>query len=338
MSKIGIIVNPFSGKDLRRVTTQAEVVDYQSKIKKVLRMIEAMKKFRVERVFLMPDSCFLNYTIAEQANKDSDSGLKTEILDFMPTDQPEDTVKAVMKMKDLGVNCLIVVGGDGTSRLVAGADLEIPMIPVSTGTNNVYPKSWEGTTAGVAAAYISQNGTGVVHLEKDKRIDIYINNRFVDIALVDAVLTNIPYIGSKIVSSVEDMREIVVCRCSPELIGFSSLVGSLRICEEDDDFGYRLLLDEKGTTYLASISSGQLVNIAYSELEKLDIGMEYVSRPDYDGTVALDGERTITFKRGDEIKFVIDRKGPLSVDVKEILCEAVQNGFFQMSPTSISRV
>lgn len=78
---------------------------------------------------------------AEQANKDNDSGLKTEVLDFMPTDQPEDTVKAVEKMKDIGINCLIVLGGDGTNRLIAGTDLEVPMIPVSTGTNNVYPKS-----------------------------------------------------------------------------------------------------------------------------------------------------------------------------------------------------
>lgn len=110
--------------------------------------------------------------------------------------------------------------------------------------------------------------------------------------------------------------------------------GSLRICEDDDDFGYRLKLDEKGKAYVAPINSGQLVKIAYSELERLNIGMEYVCCPDYDGTIALDGERTITFKRGDGIKFIITKQGPLKVDVKKILYEAVKNDFFQVDPLS----
>lgn len=87
------------------------------------------------------------------------------------------------------------------------------------------------------------------------------------------------------------------------MIGFSSIVGSLRICEDDDDFGYRLKLDEKGKAYVAPINSGQLVKIA------------------------LDGERTITFKRDDKIKFIITKQGPLKVDVKKILYEAVKNDF-----------
>lgn len=329
MNKIGIIVNPFSGKDLRRIISQATAIGHDEKIKKVTRMINGMKSFGIERVYLMPDSYGLNSSIAAITNYEKDTVLSVEVLDFEPIDQPEDTIKAVEMMKEKGVDCLIVLGGDGTSRLVAKTNLEIPIIPVSTGTNNTYPKFWEGTTVGIAAAYISKNKTEENLPPKDKRIDIYINNHFTDIALVDAVVTNIPYVGSKVISSMDEMKEIIVCRSSPESIGFSSIVGTINICEDDDDFGCRLKIGEGEAATLAPTSSGQMVEIRYSDFHQMTIGSEHVTRPDYDGTIALDGERTITFRGGDNLKFIITRNGPRKVDVCEVLCKAVKDNFFK---------
>jgi predicted polyphosphate/ATP-dependent NAD kinase len=51
-----------------------------------------------------------------------------ELLDFIPTDQPEDTVKAVEMMKSKGIDCLIILGGDGTCRLDARTDISVPVI------------------------------------------------------------------------------------------------------------------------------------------------------------------------------------------------------------------
>jgi predicted polyphosphate/ATP-dependent NAD kinase len=52
-----------------------------------------------------------------------------------------------------GVACVIVIGGDGTSRVVAKGSQEMPLIPLSTGTNNAFPRFLESTLAGLAAGY-----------------------------------------------------------------------------------------------------------------------------------------------------------------------------------------
>lgn len=329
MGNIGIIVNPFSGKDLRRITSQASNVGNNEKAIKVVRMINCMKGFGIEKIYLMPDNYSVNANIASIVNKESASAPMVELLDFIPTDQPEDTIKAVEMMKNLGIDCLIVLGGDGTCRLVAKTDIAVPIIPVSTGTNNVYPEFWEGTTVGIAASYIARNGLGS-NLRRGKRIEVYINEGFADIALVDAVTTNLPYVGSRVVTRTDDIKEVVVSRCSPDLIGFSAIAGSIKICEDDDDFGYRLRIVKEGASTLTPISPGKLTEISYSGFERMDIGTEYITCPDYDGTIALDGERTVSFRKGNQIKFIIKRNAPLKVDVMKTLYEAVENGFFQV--------
>lgn len=198
-----------------------------------------------------------------------------------------------------------------------------------TGTNNVYPEFCEGTTAGIAASYIACGNMGS-RLKRGKRIDVYIDNQFTDIALVDAVVTNIPYTGSRVVTDIENIKEIVVCGCSSDAIGFSSMIGCVKICEDDDEFGYRLKLAKEGTTVLTSVSPGQLVNITYSELVKIDLEEKYLVCPDYDGTIALDGERTFTFRKGSQIEFVINRKAPYKANMKKILYEAVNHKFFHV--------
>ena len=250
MFNIGIIVNPYSGKDLRRITSQADNVSNNEKVIKVVRMINSMIKFGIEKVYLMPDNYMLNANIASTIRKDKNINLAVQILNFEPTDRPEDTIKAVQMMKSLNIACLIVIGGDGTCRLVAMTDINIPIIPVSTGTNNVYPQFWEGTTVGIAASYIALNEQSCCFL-KSKRIEIFKNGKLCNIALVDAVITDIPYVGSKVVSEICNIKEIIVSMCSPSSVGFSAIVGTLVDCDERDEFGYRVKVDGYGTPVLA---------------------------------------------------------------------------------------
>ena len=55
----------------------------------------------------------------------------------------------------MGVGCLITLGGDGTNRVVAKACGDIPLVPISCGTNNVFPYMVEGTVAGLAAGLVA---------------------------------------------------------------------------------------------------------------------------------------------------------------------------------------
>ena len=58
-------------------------------------------------------------------------------------------------MSEQGCRVIIVLGGDGTHRLVAHACEEIPLVCISTGTNNVFPRFLESTVAGMAAGALA---------------------------------------------------------------------------------------------------------------------------------------------------------------------------------------
>ena len=56
----------------------------------------------------------------------------------------------------------------------------------------------------------------------------------------------------------------------------------------------------------------------------------YIFTKDYNGTIALDGERTVSFRAGDEIKVVVTRNGPLRAELSKVMDEAVKKGFFRL--------
>ena len=56
-------------------------------------------------------------------------------------------------MREAGCGALVVLGGDGTQRAVAKAWRDAPLVPLSTGTNNVFPLHVEATAAGLAAGW-----------------------------------------------------------------------------------------------------------------------------------------------------------------------------------------
>ena len=57
----------------------------------------------------------------------------------------KDSTRASEILDNMGVACIITLGGDGTNRVVAKACKETPLLPISTGTNNVFPFMIEGT-------------------------------------------------------------------------------------------------------------------------------------------------------------------------------------------------
>ncbi len=333
MSKVGIIANPYSGRDLRRLTTRASNISHNEKTRKVLRIIHALEAYGIEKVYLMPDSYNLNSGIVRVHEAEGNSYLQIELLDYLPIDKPEETIMAADMMVNRGIGCLIVLGGDGTNRLVARCEMDIPVISVSTGTNNVYPSMLEETTAGIAAAYLASGNSRNGFLKRSKRIEVYINDELADVALVDASVTEVPFIGSKVVPGIDEVKDIVACRCGPDLIGSSSVIGSVAICEEDDDFGYHTRVGEKEINTLAAFSSGQIVEVYQSRPNRMHLGDPCAIHPDFPGTIALDGERTLLFRKNDELKFVITRKGPIKGNVREVLYQAVRDGFFMLEPS-----
>ncbi len=151
MTTIGIIANPASGKDIRRLVSHATVIDNNEKVNIIERIILGAQTFGVKKIYVMPDSFMMGYKVTEKLELSGELKVDIEILDMKIKASPKDTQTAAALLEEMQVGCIVVLGGDGTHRLVAKSINKVPLIGISTGTNNAYPKMLEGTVAGMAA-------------------------------------------------------------------------------------------------------------------------------------------------------------------------------------------
>ena len=295
MASIGIIANPASGKDIRRLVSYATTIDNQEKVNIVKRIVLAAQAMGVDTFWFMPDTFQIGWTVISER---------------------------------LRVGCIVVLGGDGTSRAVAKGIEQVPILPLSTGTNNVYPEMIEGTVAGMAAAAVAQFADPSICCMRDKQIEVRRNGALTDIALVDAVISDDLWIGSKAIWDPAKIRRIFVTRCHPANIGFSTAAGCLEIVTDTDDYGLAVKLEAPGKKIIAPIAAGILseLEIAQAKRMPLDCPEELVLEDAC--MIALDGERELRGQRGDTLTFTVTKNGPWRVQAKKALEEAVRQNLF----------
>jgi predicted polyphosphate/ATP-dependent NAD kinase len=329
MSTIGIIANPASGKDIRRLVSHATVVDNNEKVNIVKRIILAAQGAGVTGVMVMPDTFLIGYKAQEDLKGSRELHIPIEILDMRVKGSVEDTILAAKLMEEKGVQCIIALGGDGTSRAVAKSITVTPLISISTGTNNVYPEMLEGTVAGIAAAAVSTRTSNLGQsCRRDKRIEIYKGGKMLDIALVDCVISKQTYIGSRAIWNPEDIQRVIVSRANPASIGFSTIVGVKKIVGEDDNFGASINVNTGENELVAPIAAGTMKEIRVDEPVIHPLEEMFSMTMDYKGIMALDGERELPFKKGETYHFKISRDGPYRVNIKRTIESAQINGFF----------
>lgn len=329
MTSIGIIANPASGKDIRRLVSHATVIDNGEKTNIVERIILGAQALGVDRVYIMADFHKMGDRVKRDLTISRELKCEIVVLDMINFNSMKDTLNATEILEKNNVGCIVTLGGDGTNRAVAKALKDTPIITISTGTNNVYPVMLEGTIAGMAAAAVASNRFDKsVYSLKDKRIEIYKDNQLIDIALVDAVISNDAFIGSKAIWEMESIEKIFVTRSHPASIGFSSVVGCKKTIVPEDDFGAYINVNTNGSTVLAPVAAGVLEPIAIDEPVIIGFDDEFVYIANDSGTIALDGEREIEFSKGQSFTFKINRNGPYHVDVVKALQTAQKNGFF----------
>ena len=160
MATVGIIVNPHAGKDIRRLISAAGQTSDAAKIGVLRRVAAGALEQGVARLLLSSDS----HHLAERALE----GLvgPTELLESPLTGSHLDTISAATEMWKRGADVVVVLGGDGTCRDVATGWPQVPLIAISTGTNNVFPSNVDGTSAGVAAALVA---SGEIDLDEVSR-------------------------------------------------------------------------------------------------------------------------------------------------------------------------
>jgi predicted polyphosphate/ATP-dependent NAD kinase len=321
---VGIIANPASGKDIRRLVAHGSVFDNQEKVNIVRRVLLGLQATGVDEVFFMPDY----FGIGRRAREGLKLSLETSFLDMRLRVNQEDSTRAATLMREMAVGCIVVLGGDGTNRVVAKGCGAVPLMPISTGTNNVFPTMIEGTIAGLAAGVVASR---IIEPDRvtnsNKRLEIERGGSLIDIALVDVVVYDDVFVASRAVWDMSKVREVVLARAAPDSIGLSSVGGCLYPDSLDERHGVHITLGSGDRQVVAPIAPGLVARVSIEDcrLIELEDKVKVKHRP---SILALDGEREVELGREDRIDIRLTSNGPRVIDVKRALKEAARRGFF----------
>ncbi len=321
MSLVGIIANPASGTDIRRLVAYGSVFNNQEKVRMVRRILLGLEAAGVKQVSYMPDF----YGIVDRAVSGIQSSMDISALTFEAKADQRDSTRAAEILAQSGAGCIITLGGDGTNRVVAKGAGQVPILPVSTGTNNVFPYMIEGTIAGLAAGLIAAKkvppGEGTF---SSTRLEIVIEDRPVDIAIVDAVVCDDVFIGSRAVWKLDKIRQVFLNRARPSSIGFSSIGGMIKSIAADEPAGLHLKLGANGRPITAPIAPGVVETVSVDTAEAMSIGQDaaILFNP---CIIALDGERELEVKKGWKAAVRLSTGGPVVVDVERVMAFATRH-------------
>ncbi len=320
MSLVGIIANPASGKDIRRLVAFGSVFDNQEKVRIVRRVLLGLAAVEVSQICYMPDY----FGIVERALARVKVPAQASALQFKIQNSPEDSIRAAQIMAQMGATCIVTLGGDGTNRAVVKGTASVPILPISTGTNNVFPAMVEGTIAGLAAGLVARK---LVALSESActhtRLDVVVDGQPVDLALVDAVVYDDVFIGSRAVWDMSKVRTIFLNRAQPDNIGLSSIGGQVHPVSPDEPAGLCLDLGDCGRPVIAAVAPG-MVRKVYLQNQQVMSMDEEIAIGLTPSVLALDGEREIEIRKGQRAAVRLCRKGPMVVDVARTMNAAMK--------------
>jgi predicted polyphosphate/ATP-dependent NAD kinase len=234
-------------------------------------------------------------------------------------------------MAQIGVGCIVTLGGDGTNRAVAKGCGHVPLVPISTGTNNVFPTMVEGTLAGLAAGVVA---IGLVNADAvlcaSKRLEVYLDGEFRDIALVDVAVSKGPFVASRAIWDMTSLHEVFLTRAEPMSLGISAIGSRLQPVSMTDDAGLYFRIGPGGSTVQAPVAPGLVSSVSIAEWRRLPLGQRVEIRH-HPCTIALDGEREFSVLRGQGVEIVLSDQGPRVVQIETALSEANRQGMFRRS-------
>lgn len=326
VSAVGIIVNPHAGKDIRRLTSASGQTSDAVKIGIMRRVAAGALEMGVDRVVLSSDT----HHLAERAVAGLDGDI--EFIESPRTGSHLDTVAAAQAMWKAQVGAVVVLGGDGTCRDVATGWPDAPLVAISTGTNNVFPSTVDGTTAGVAAALVA---TGAVDVDtvgrQAKRVSLTISDParpgiVHDHALVEAALIDTAFVGARAVGDPTTIRWVVACIANPASTGVASIAGRVHPIGRDEPGGVLIRLGPGGRRVRVPLAPGTFATLEVAAVEPLSPSTS-IDLPG-GGVLAYDGERTTPVHADATVTVSIEQSGPRLLDVDMTLAIAARDHRF----------
>ncbi|XVQ06799.1 ATP-NAD kinase family protein [Spirillospora sp. CA-255316] len=346
MTAVGIVANPASGRDIRRLVAGASVFPTSEKANMVRRMLTALGIAGVETVLVSVDLAGISGSVLRGVQnrpaKDTPWPQVRFVDDDAITESAEDTTNAVRRMVTAGAEVIICLGGDGTARVAAtamfsGSGRDVPLLSLSTGTNNAFPQMREATVAGLAAGLVA---TGAVDrgiaTTRASALEVRTGDR-TELGLVDVAVSTAAYVGSRALWRPDALTELYCTFAEPDATGLSSIAGLLCPSPRDKPDGVmvRLCPVERAPTVVhAPIAPGLVLPVGVAAWRPLRAG-EQVAIGTTRGVVAFDGERELELASTTGATVRLREDGPLVVDVAAAMSQAAQAGLFRRDRTAV---
>ena len=330
---VGVVANPVSAHDIRRITANAGSLQIADRANIVLRVLAGLAAAGVSTVLIMPDRKGITSLLERNLARERNLGRslpEVRILDMAVTTTVDDTLRATAAMVDAGVAAIVVLGGDGTHRAVVRHCGKVPLAGLSTGTNNTFPEMREPTITGLATGlYASGAVSADEALLPNKVLEVQINDgERSDLALVDVVVSAERFVGAKALWRTDHLHELFVTFADPEAIGMSAVAGMVRPVGRRDPRGLHVTLAPGAApTVRAAIAPGLIEPVAVAAVEPLRPD-ETVAIAHRGGVVALDGERELELRSGDRLTVTLRCDAFRSIDVPRCMRAAADRGLF----------
>ena len=342
MTAVGIVANPASGRDIRRLVAGASVFPTAEKANMVQRMLTALAAVGVATVYVSVDLGGISAKVLRAVRHRPATAAPWPEVRFVDDDtitgRAEDTTNAVRRMVAAGAQVVICLGGDGTARVATAALLDgpghdVPLLPLSTGTNNAFPELREATVAGLAAGLVA---TGAVDpalaTSRASVLEVSYGDR-TEPALVDVGVSTARHVGARALWDPAALTELYCTFAEPDAVGLSAVPGLLCPSPRDKPDGVALRLcpvEAAPTVVHAPIAPGLVLPVGVAAWRPLRVG-ERLEVATTAGVVAVDGEREIELHGGATAAVRLRGDGPLRVDVTAVMDLAARSGLFRRS-------
>ena len=318
-----------AGRDVRRLAARATNMTHEAKRDLVARIAAGADAVGVRDIHVAQEP----FRIATAALSLMPLQANIHVAQTPLNHDARDTETAVRAFLEAGVDTIVTLGGDGTNRAVARVAPDINLIPLSVGTNNVFPTLVEPTTAGMVAGLVAagrlESAAGYAAVRKRcKLLQVRLSKGGTDVGLVDAALLARDVVGNMLPFDAKRLRRLFLTRSEPDAIGTSAIGGLVDAVDADDDCGLLVELggddDGEGSVVNAPLSPGLFSRVEIAAARRIPLDTPVLFRGP--GVLALDGDRDHRLGKSDAATLRIRRDGPWVIDVPAAMRLAVREG------------
>jgi hypothetical protein len=332
-----------SGRDVRRLAAHASNMTHEAKRDIVARVAAGADAMGAATLHVTREP----FRISAAAVENMPLRARVNVIDNPVRNTATDTERTVADFLAAGCRVIVSLGGDGTNRAIVRAleragtvGTDVRLVPLSTGTNNVFPIMAEPTIAGMVAALAARNALEGSDVHRRAKV-LHVTGRrandkaheLPDVGLIDAVVLRRDHVGNLLPFDPERIDRLLLTRAEPAAVGMSPIGGLVEPVGADEDAGLLVELASVGEAregdrvFHAPLSPGLFRKVAVRSVTRIPFGVTVpMSGP---GVLALDGDRDHKLLEGHALNVQIQRDGPWLIDLEGAMRWAVAHGIMR---------